>query len=55
MNLGDHAGFIIASYAVAAVVVAALIIWVIADATMQKRLLADLEARGVRRAGGHES
>jgi heme exporter protein D len=55
VNLGSHAGFIIASYAVAAAVVVALAAWVIADGRAQKRMLADLEARGVRRAGDRQS
>ncbi len=51
MNLGPHAGFIFVAYAVAFAVVAALVIWVIVDARVQKRTLGDLEASGVRRAG----
>ena len=51
MNLGPHAGFIVIAYAVAVAVVAALIVWVVADSRIQKRTLEDLEARGVRRAG----
>ena len=49
MDLGPHAAFIIAAYAMAAVVVVGLIAWVIADHDAQRRLLADLEARGVTR------
>jgi heme exporter protein D len=49
MNLGPHASFIVASYAMAAVVVLGLIAWVLADFRAQRRVLADLEARGVRR------
>jgi len=48
-DLGPHAAFIIAAYAMAAVVVAGLIAWVIADHDAQRRLLADLEAGGVTR------
>jgi heme exporter protein D len=51
MNLGPHAGFIVAAYAVASAVVAALVVWVAADSRVQKRTLEDLESRGVRRAG----
>lgn len=47
--LGPHAVFIAASYAVTLAVVAALIGWVWVDHRRQTRLLADLEARGVRR------
>ena len=49
MDLGPHAGFIIAAYALAALVVIGLIAWVLADHAAQRRLLADLEARGVTR------
>jgi heme exporter protein D len=49
MNLGPHASFIIASYAMAALVVLGMIAWVLADFRAQRRVLADLEARGVRR------
>jgi heme exporter protein D len=48
-DLGPHAGFIVAAYVAAALVVAGLIAWVIADYETQRRLLADLEARGVKR------
>ncbi|MBK5959951.1 heme exporter protein CcmD [Rhodoplanes elegans] len=47
--LGPHAVFIVASYAVTTIVVAALVLWVWVDGRRQARLLADLEARGVRR------
>ena len=49
MDLGPHAVFIVASYVMAAVVVLGLIGWVLADFRAQRRVLADLEARGVRR------
>ena len=49
MNLGPHAAFIVASYVMAALVVLGLIAWVIADFRAQRRVLADLEARGMRR------
>ncbi|RAI38583.1 heme exporter protein CcmD [Rhodoplanes roseus] len=49
MDLGPHAVFIVASYAVTLVIVVALIAWVWIDHRRQSRLLADLEARGVRR------
>jgi heme exporter protein D len=49
MDLGPHAIFIIAAYGAAAVVVAALIAWVLFDYRAQKRMLGDLEAHGVTR------
>jgi heme exporter protein D len=55
MNLGPHADFIIASYAVTVFVVAALVAWVTLDYSAQRRVLGDLEGRGImrrsRRAG----
>ena len=49
MTLGPHAGFIVASYIAVAAVVAALIVWVIADYRRQRATLADLEQRGIAR------
>jgi heme exporter protein D len=49
MDLGTHAGFILAAYAVAIVVIGVLIAWVLLDYRKQQRILADLEARGVTR------
>ena len=49
MNLGPHANFIVAAYAVTLFVVAALIAWVLLDYSAQRRILGDLEERGVTR------
>ena len=49
MNLGPHTDFIIAAYAVTVFVVAALVAWVILDYSTQRRILGDLEVRGVTR------
>jgi len=49
MNLGPHADFIVAAYAVAVLVVALLIGWVVLDHRTQQRRLAQLEASGVTR------
>ena len=49
MDLGPHAAFIWASYAVVAVVLVVLIGWLLFDGRRQQRLIAELEARGVRR------
>jgi heme exporter protein D len=49
VSLVPHAGFIIAAYAIAGAVVAAMVAWVISDYRGQRRLLADLESRGVTR------
>ena len=55
MNLGPHAAFIIAAYVMAALVIIGLIAWVIADYDAQRRLLADLESRGVTRRSKSEA
>ena len=47
--LGNHAGFIVAAYGLAIVVIAVLFVWIVVDGRSQRRQLADLEARGVRR------
>ncbi|AMN38945.1 heme exporter protein CcmD [Rhodoplanes sp. Z2-YC6860] len=49
MNLGPHADFIVAAYAVAALVLVAMIGWVILDYRAQKQKLAQLENQGVTR------
>jgi heme exporter protein D len=49
MNLGPHADFIVVSYALTAFVVAGLIAWVVLDYSAQRRILGDLEERGVTR------
>jgi heme exporter protein D len=45
----NHAPFIIGSYAVTAIVLAALLAWVVLDGRAVARRLAALEARGIRR------
>jgi heme exporter protein D len=49
MNLGPHSGFIIAAYAVAALVIAGLFVWVELDNRAQRRRLQELHAKGVTR------
>jgi heme exporter protein D len=49
IDLGPHAAFIWASYAIYAVVLAGLIGWLVWDGARTKQQLADLEARGVSR------
>lgn len=48
-DLGPHWGFIVASYVISAAVLGGLVAWILADLRAQRRTLADLEARGVRR------
>ena len=49
MDLGPNASFIIAAYAMAALVVTGLIAWVLGDHEAQRRRIAELEARGTMR------
>jgi heme exporter protein D len=49
ISMGPHADFIIAAYTVVVVVLALLIGWIVADYAAQRRILGDLEQRGVTR------
>jgi heme exporter protein CcmD len=49
VTLGVHAVFIVGAYAAAALVVLALIAWVVADHRVQKRTLAELDRAGAGR------
>jgi heme exporter protein D len=49
MDLGPHAAFIVSAYGFAALIVTAMIAWIVVDHRRQTRSLADLEARGVTR------
>jgi len=46
---GAHVGFIAAAYILTVVVLAGLALWIVLDGRLQRRRLADLEARGIRR------
>jgi heme exporter protein D len=48
-DLGQHADFIIAAYGVTFVAVAVLAFFIVEDDRKQRRLLAELERRGIRR------
>ena len=54
---GAHAGFILAAYAVTTAVLLGVILWTVLDGRSQRRRIADLEARGIRRrsSGGKPS
>ena len=49
MSLGPYAAFIVGAYGAAALIVTAMIAWVVIDHRRQARALAELEARGVTR------
>jgi heme exporter protein D len=48
-EVAAHTGFILAAYLATAIVLAALIGWILLDGRSLRRKLAALEARGVRR------
>ncbi|GGF06695.1 MULTISPECIES: heme exporter protein CcmD [Stappia] len=52
LDLGPHAGFILASFGITTVVIAALFGWILADHAALKGKLAELERQGVRRRSG---
>ena len=52
--MASHAGFILAAYAVAALVIGGLILRAALDYRAQSRALAELEARGARRRSSRE-
>jgi heme exporter protein D len=49
VDLGPHAGFILAAYAIALAIIAGLIAWIVLDHRAQLRILDDLERAGVTR------
>ena len=55
MNLGQHASFIVGSYAIVAMVVVSLIAWVIADYRRQRAILRELESGGVQRRSARQA
>ena len=50
----SHVAFVSIAYAATAVVILALIAWVVLDQRARKREIADLEARGIRRRSAAE-
>jgi heme exporter protein D len=55
MTLGPYAAFILGAYGTAALIVTAMVAWVVVDHRRQTRALADLEARGVTRRSDRTS
>ena len=53
-DLGPHAGFIWVAYGAAALVIASLIAWTWASEREQRRRLADLERRGIKRRSSQQ-
>ena len=54
MELGQHAGFIVAAYGASVLIILMLIVWIVADYRAQLRVLADLERQGVTRRSARE-
>jgi heme exporter protein D len=54
MNLGPHADFIVAAYGLAVFVIAGLAAWVMLDYAAQRRILGNLEERGVTRRSARD-
>ena len=50
-----HIEFIVAAYGAGIVVIVALIAWVMFDYRLQRRILAELETKGVSRRSARES
>ncbi|MCC4244482.1 heme exporter protein CcmD [Stappia indica] len=55
LDLGPHAGFILACYAITLATIAGLFVWLAADRKSLTASLAKLEADGVRRRSGAAS
>jgi heme exporter protein D len=54
-DLGPHAGFIWLSYLAATLCITGLTLWVWTDERTQRRRLADLERRGMRRRSAQKN
>jgi heme exporter protein D len=48
-DLGPHASFIVAAYGVTLIALTALVLTIVADDRRQRRLLAELERKGIKR------
>lgn len=55
MELGPHAGFIVAAYMATVAVIVLLVAWVVLDRRMQLRMLFELEASVPRRSARHST
>jgi heme exporter protein D len=51
----SHIEFIIAAYGAGVVVIVALIAWVVLDYRLQRRILAELETKGIARRSAREA
>lgn len=53
-SLGPHASFIVVAYLATVIVVLGLTIWIVRDYAVQRRILSDLESRGIKRRSQRE-
>lgn len=54
LDLGPHAAFIWAAYAVSTLVIVALAVWISNSERRQKRILVEFEERGVKRRSARQ-
>ncbi len=52
--LGQHGAFIVAAYGAVVLVLSGLVAWILVDARRQERMLAELEAKGIRRRSARQ-
>ncbi len=55
MQAAAHIGFITTTYAAGVVVIGALVAWVMLDYRSQRRILAELESKGISRRSARET
>lgn len=54
MTLGPHASFIVVAYLATVIVILGLTVWIVRDYAVQRRILSDLESRGIKRRSQRE-
>lgn len=54
ISLGPHASFIVVAYLATVIVILGLTIWIVRDYAVQRRILSDLESRGIKRRSQRE-
>lgn len=53
----NHSAFVAAAYGISALLIAAMVAWILVDQAMRKREIAELESRGIKRrsASGNDA
>jgi len=54
ISLGPHASFIVVAYLATVIVILGLTVWIVRDYAVQRRILGDLESRGIKRRSQRE-